>query len=133
MQEDTTVTPSQLRSFSFLVGTVFVGLGLWPLIVRGQSLRLWALILAGLLITPGIVWPTALRPVYRVWMTIGQALGWVNTRIILAVIFFVVFAPVAILMQMLRKDPMRRKFEPTAETYRIRRLPRAASHMNRQF
>ncbi len=133
MQEDITVNPSQLRSFSFLVGTVFVALGLWPLIVRGQSLRLWALILAGLLITPGIVWPTALKPVYRVWMTIGQVLGWVNTRIILAVIFFVVFAPVAILMQMLRKDPMRRKFEPTAETYRIRRLPRAASHMNRQF
>jgi hypothetical protein len=131
MQED--ITPSQLRSFSFLVGTVFAAIGLWPLIVRGQSPRLWALILAAFLIIPGIVWPTALKPVYRVWMTIGQVLGWVNTRIILAVMFYFVFAPVAILMRMFRKDPMRRKLEPSAETYRIRRLPRAVSHMNRQF
>jgi uncharacterized protein involved in cysteine biosynthesis len=131
MQED--ITPSQLRSFSFLVGTVFAAIGLWPLIVRGQHPRLWALILAAFLIIPGIVWPTALKPVYRVWMTIGQVLGWVNTRIILAVMFYFVFAPVAILMRMFRKDLMRRKLEPSAETYRIRRLPRAVSHMNRQF
>jgi hypothetical protein len=131
MQEN--VTPSQLRSFSFLVGTVFAAIGLWPLIVRGQSFRIWALILAGVLIIPGIVWPGALKPVYRLWMTIGHLLGWVNTRIILAAIFYVVFAPVAVIMRLLRKDPMCRKLEPTAETYRIPRLPRAVSHMNRQF
>jgi Saxitoxin biosynthesis operon protein SxtJ len=131
MQENVTIR--QLRSFSFLVGTVFVVLGLWPFIIRGQSMRLWALILAGLLIIPGAVWPTALKPVYRVWMTVGHTLGWVNTRIILAVIFYVIFAPVAIVMRLLRNDPLRRKLDPTADTYRIRRLPRSGSHMNRQF
>jgi hypothetical protein len=127
------VSPKELRSFAFLVGTVFVVIGLWPLVFRGQSVRLWALILAGLLIAPGVLWPTLLRPVYRVWMAVGHALGWVNTRIILAVIFYLLFTPVAIIMRLLGKDPMRRKLEPASGTYRISRQPRAGSHMSRQF
>jgi len=131
MQEG--VSPKQLRNFAFLVGAVFVVLGLWPFIFRGQPLRLWALIVAGLLVAPGVVWPTLLRPVYRVWMAVGHALGWVNTRIILAVIFYVLFTPAAIIMRLLGKDPMRRKLEPAAGTYRIPRQPRAGSHMGHQF
>ena len=127
------VSPKELRSFAFLVGAVFVVLGLWPFILRGQPLRLWALILAGLLIAPGVLWPTSLRPVYGVWMAVGHALGWVNTRVILAVIFYMLFTPVAIIMRFLGKDPMRRKMEPAAGTYRIPRQPRAGSHMGHQF
>ena len=112
MHENTTIR--QLRSFSFLVGTVFVVLGLWPFVIRGQSIRLWALILAGLLIIPGAVWPTALKPIYRVWMTVGHTLGWVNTQIILAVIFYVLFAPVAIILRLLRNDPLRRRLDPNS-------------------
>ena len=131
MQEG--VSARQLRNFAFLVGAVFALLGLWPFIFRGQPLRLWALIVAGLLVAPGVLWPTLLRPVYRVWMAVGHALGWVNTRIILAVIFYILFTPAAIIMRLLRKDPMRRKLEPAAGTYRISRQPRAGSHMGHQF
>ena len=131
MQEG--VSAKELRSFAFLVGAVFVVLGLWPFILRGQPLRLWALILAGLLIAPGVLWPTSLRPVYGVWMAVGHALGWVNTRMILAVIFYLLFTPVAIIMRFLGKDPMRRKMEPAAGTYRIPRQPRTGSHMGHQF
>lgn len=131
MQEG--VSPKELRSFAFLVGAVFAVLGLWPFMFRGLPLRLWALILAGLLVAPGVLCPTSLRPVYRVWMAVGHALGWVNTRIILAVIFYMLFTPAAIIMRLLGKDPMRRKLEPEAGTYRIPRQPRAGSHMGRQF
>ena len=127
------ITTSQLPSFSLLVGTIFFVLGVWPLLVRSQPIRMWALILAGLLIVPGLIWPATLKPVYRMWMKAGHVLGWVNTRIILAVIFYLVFAPVAVILRLFREDPMRRKLEPKAETYRILRRPRAGSHMNRQF
>ena len=38
------VTSKQLRSFGLLVGGIFALIGLWPLIWRGEGLRLWAMI-----------------------------------------------------------------------------------------
>jgi hypothetical protein len=42
----------------------------------------------------GLAVPTALRPVYALWMRIGAVLGWINTRIILCLVFYLMFVPV---------------------------------------
>jgi hypothetical protein len=65
-----------------------------------------------------LILPAALGPVYKVWMKFAEALGWVNTRIILSVVFYVIFVPLGIIMRMFN-DPMRRKFDAAAESYRI--------------
>jgi hypothetical protein len=127
------MSDKQLRHFGFLVGSVFALLGVSPFILRGKPFLLWALTLALFLIATSAFRPTALKPVYRVWMIVGEALGWVNTRVLLAVIFYLVFTPAAILLRLLRRDPLRRKLEPTASTYRISRQPRSESHLRRQF
>jgi hypothetical protein len=66
-------------------------------------------------------------------MKIGHVLGWINTRIILGVVFFIIFAPVALFMRLFGKDPMHRRLDATAETYRINseKLPR--ERMERPF
>ena len=122
-----------LRSFGLLVGGVFAVIGLWPWVFRHSDPRIWALAVSAALVVPALVWPAALRPVYRVWMTIGHALGWVNTRVILAVCFYLVVTPVGMLMRLLGKDPMRLGFDPTAQTYRVNRTPRDANHMKKPF
>jgi len=126
-------TPKQLRSFGLLVGAIFALIGVWPVVWRGDDLRLWAVIVAGVLIVPALIMPGCLRLVYRAWMTLGEALAWVNTRIILSVIFFIVFTPVGLLMRLRGKDPIRRGWEPGATTYREVRQPRPGSHMQQQF
>ena len=131
MQHD--VPPKQLRSFGLLVGTIFAVIGLWPAIWRSQEFRLWALILAGLLIIPALAFPRSLRRVYQAWMAIGTALGWINTRIILSVVFYGLMVPMGLLMRLRGKDPMRRRWQPDAETYRVVRQPRPGSHMTHQF
>jgi hypothetical protein len=123
----------QLRSFGLLVGGVFAVIGFWPAVFRGEALRLWALAIAGLLIGPALVAPRVLKSVYQVWMILGHVLGWINTRIILSIIFYIVFTPAGVLMRLLKKDPMRRKPEPDAESYRVVRQPRSGSHMKQQF
>lgn len=127
------IDTKQLRSFGLLVGGVFAVIGLWPALLRGHEFRLWALILAGLLLLPGLVMPRRLRPIYQIWMAIGHVLGWINTRIILGVIFYGLFTPVGLAMRLWSKDPMRRTFEPAADTYRLLRAPRPSSHMTHQF
>ena len=122
-----------LRSFGLMVGGIFAFIGLWPVVYRGSSPRLWALILAALLILPALVYPKSLRPVYQIWMKVGQVLGWINTRIILGVIFYLLFFPVGMVLRLLGKDYMNRRFDSDAATYRVIRHSRPGSHMKHQF
>jgi hypothetical protein len=123
----------QLRQFGFLVGGIFGAIGLWPMVWRHQSPRQWALALAIALVLPALVAPRILAPVHRAWMALGEVMAWINTRIILGVVFYVVVTPLGLLMRLLSRDPMRRQLDRTGESYRILCKPRPATHMLRQF
>jgi len=122
-----------LRSFGLMVGGIFALLGVWPAVWRGQPLRLWSLLLGGILMTLALAWPRSLTQVYRLWMTLGEVLGWINTRLILSGLFYLVFTPLGLYMRLRGNDPMRRTWAPEAESYRVVRQPRSAAHMRHQF
>jgi len=123
-----------IRSFGLIVGGIFVLIGLWPLVVRAEAPRLWAVGIAAGLVLPAVLFPKVLTPIYRLWMRVGDALGWINTRIILSLVFYGLFTPIGVIRRvLLKKDPLHLAFEPEAETYRIVRQPRPHSHIERQF
>ena len=122
----------QLRSFALIFAAFFTILGLYPLL-RHTGPRLWALALAVAFALLGFVSPNVLRRPYAVWMAFGEAMGWVTSRVLLSLAYFALFAPAGILMRLLGKDPMKRRFEPGLETYRIPRQVRSATHMEHQF
>ena len=124
---------SEYRSFGLLVGGIFALIGLWPALFRGQSPRLWAILLAGLLILPAAFAPRSLASVHRIWMAASEFLAWINTRIILGVVFYTLLTPLGLAMRLLGKDPLSRKFEPDGDTYRVARQRRPASHMTHQY
>ena len=70
---------------------------------------------------------------WNLWMGLAEVLAWINTRLLLGVVFFGIVTPMGVVMRFLGKDPMRRKSDPSAVTYRVDRLPRPATHMMRQF
>lgn len=131
MQEKITV--KQLRAFGLIVGGMFALIGVWPVLFHAQDLHTWAVILAICLLIPSVFFPRSLQSVYRGWMLLGQGLGWINTRIILSIIFYGLFTPVRLVISSLGKDPMNRKFDPNAISYRVVRQARPSSHMKRQF
>jgi Saxitoxin biosynthesis operon protein SxtJ len=126
-------TKKELRSFGLLVGGIFAVIGVWPLLVRGEEFRTWALALALLLIAPALIFPKSLGPVHKQWMKLGHVLGWINTRILLGVIFFGVVTPMGMIRRLLRKDSMGRELRSDIESYRLRRSARPASHMTKQY
>ena len=128
----TSIDTKELRNFGFIVGGVFALIGLWPLI-HGEDPRLWAIIVAGLLLVPAAVFPRGLRHVHRGWMAVGHVLGWINTRLILSIVFGLVITPFGIVRRWLGHDTMHRKMAVESNTYRQRRDPRPASHMRRQY
>jgi hypothetical protein len=130
---DHPVTSQTLRTFGLTVGGIFLGLGVWPAVVRGASIRLWAVALAGGLIVSALGWPTWLRWPYRGWMWLGDTLGWINTRLLLGVVFYGLVTPVGCLRRRRGQDPLQRHWDPEAATYRCVRQGRPRSHMTHQF
>jgi hypothetical protein len=102
-------------------------------VVRYQDARWWAVALAVLLIVPALVFPRSLSWIYRRWMALGHVLGWVNTRIILGLIFYGVVTPIGFVRRLLGKDPMGKEIRCDMNSYRIIRQPRPASHLKRQY
>jgi hypothetical protein len=127
------ITRKELRQFGVLVGGVFSVIGLWPLIFRGAPPRFWALAIGGLLIVSGLLLPRTLSPVHRGWMAIGHVLGWINTRIILSLVFYGMITPMGMIMRLLGKDPLRLGTAGEVESHRVNRTPRERTHMRKLF
>ena len=132
MKKNESVDAKQLRSFGLLVGGIFLLLGVGPL-MTGKELRLWAAIPGCALILLALVLPRSLSGVHRIWMKIGHVLGWINTRIILSLVFYGMFVPIGFFMRLRGRDPMRRQYDSEAKSYRIPSAARPGSHMLRQF
>ena len=93
----------QLVSFGAImaVAALFFGwlYGLMILTVIGAAFAMAA-----------IVYPGALLPLYRPWMKLAEGLGWLNTRIILILIFFFVVTPIGLLLRLFRRSPLDHPF-----------------------
>ena len=79
--------------------------------------------------------PGVLRPANRAWMKLGQLIGRITNPIITALLFFLVFTPVALVMRLMKKDPLRLGRSPDAASYWIERQPPGPEpgSMTRQF
>jgi hypothetical protein len=123
----------ELRMFGLMVGGIFSIVGLWPVFMRGDSPRIWAISVGGSLVVLGLALPLSLKHIHRIWMKIGHVLGYVNTRILLGVIFYGLITPMGVIRRLSGKDSMNRVLIPEANTYRVIRPPRSRSHMKHQY
>jgi hypothetical protein len=123
----------QLRQFGFLVGGGFFVLGALRWILGRGAPRPILLGLAAVLVLAALLWPETLRWPHRGWMAFGHALGWINTRILLAAVFYLVVTPIGAVARLFGSDPMRRTFEPDAPSYRQEREARPGTHMRQPF
>ena len=81
---------SDVRKFGISVGIVIGilgGLFLW----RDKGFYNVFFIIAVALIFFGLFFPSILKPVQRVWMIFAVVMGWFMTRLILGVLFYLVF------------------------------------------
>ena len=109
----------ELRKFGITTGIIVALLfGLILPWVFSKPIPKWPWAISSVLIVWALIAPGTLNIVYKTWMRIGLTLGWINTKIILGIVFYLVFTPMGILMRIFRKDPMRRKMDAGATSYR---------------
>ena len=111
-----------LRKFGLTTGIIFAVLfGVVLPWIWGGELHGWPLVVGGILCSLALIVPRSLSSFYKVWMSIALVLGWINSRIILGIIFVLMVTPMALVMRLMGKDPMQRAFEPSKESYRSER------------
>ena len=52
----------------------------------------------------GLLFPAALKPVQKIWMTLALLMGWVMSRVILVALFFLAITPIALALRLSGKD-----------------------------
>ncbi len=98
----------ELREFGFVFG---IGL---PLIfgflipyLTGHENRFWTLLVSFPFIFIAIFKPQLLMFFYKLWMKIGFFLGWINSRIILGIVYVIVLLPISFIAKLFGYDPLR--------------------------
>lgn len=124
---------AELRNFGLILGALFaVFFGVWPLL-RHRPTPPWPWIVAAVLWLLALIWPGALGYLHRGWTRLGLALGWVNTRVILTLLFAVSIVPVGLVMRLCGRDRMARKLEPGRASYRVPARPRNDKDMEHPY
>ena len=111
---------SQAKKFGktmFYAFLIFGGLLIW----KGKALGYYSFGLSFLFLLFSWLAPTILIPIERGWMKVGYALGWVNTRILLTILFFVILTPIRFFLWLLRKDLLDQKIDRSKSSYWILR------------
>ena len=95
----------------FLVFSTLFSLIAWKNYPSNLSYTLVSV--AGLLILMLTFYPLGLRHIYLVWVKIAHFIGWVNTQIILTLLYYLVFTPMGVVMRIFGRDSMQRKLKST--------------------
>ena len=104
------ITNKQLRDFGFLIAFGFPLLIGWILpAIGGHEFRLWTVFLGITSLILGAWKPTFLFYPYKGWIALGDALGWMNSRIILGLVFIFVLQPISLVMRIFGYDPLRKR------------------------
>jgi hypothetical protein len=129
-------TTRELRWFGFMMGAAFCAASGWlfyrEYLVGSQLVGVLGLFF----LIAGAGQPAVLAPLHVRWMKVAAAMGWVNTRLLLALIFFLVFTPIAVIQRLRGRDPLGLDFHKNrADSYWREKTPPddVKKHFERQF
>ncbi len=93
----------EVKKFGFLVGGVLIVISIfmiWKEIAYYQIL----LIISAALILLAVIIPKVLKPIYKIWMTLAVILGWIMTRVILTILFYLIVTPIGVIGRLFGKQ-----------------------------
>ena len=126
-------TPKDLRKFGLTMGIFFGilgGLFLW----RGKAAWSWWTGLSAFFLFFGILLPGWLKGIHRAWMTLALLMGWVMTRVVLIIFFYIVLTPIGFFARLSGKRPLGLRSEKGKVSYWIDRAPVTdKTHYEKQY
>jgi len=125
------IKKSDLKTFGLIWAGIFMLIGLVPFFISG-GIRVWAILVSVSFITVSLYQAELLTKFYNIWMKIGHFIGGIVSKLMLFVLFFIIFAPVAIFLRLIGKDLLDKKIDKSKASYWIER-ERQPESMKNQF
>ena len=129
MLKNNEIKISSNRSFGITFFLVFSLVGIWPLL-NSESIRIWSIVISLIFLFLGLIKSRHLTPLNKLWSRFGILLGSIVSPIVMGLVFFVVLTPVAIVMKLIGKDILKKKFNKNKKTYWIYREKNISSLKN---
>lgn len=107
---------SDIRKFGITIGLflmILAGFLFW----RGKESFEIFLISGLVLLVLGLTIPIVLKPVYWIWMVLAVILGWIMTRVILSLLFYVVITPIGLFSRLSGNRFLDLKWDKSKDTY----------------
>ena len=107
---------SDFRKFGITIGPILMviaGLLFW----RGKESFEILLVSGFVLLVLGLVIPVVLKPIYWVWMVLAVILGWIMTRVILSLLFYVVITPIGMFSRLFGSKFLDLKWDKSKDSY----------------
>jgi hypothetical protein len=115
------VTNAQARKSALLVAAVLLGIAAWNL-YRGRTTVVLVFGASGAaLVVAGLLVPPAARAFHTAWMRFAAALGHVNSRVLLTLVYYLVVTPYGVVTRLVGRDPLRRRGPGTGESHWVER------------
>lgn len=117
--EKLNLNKANLRKFGITMGAAFFIIALLVFFKHKQGILFPVISLIFFLFT--VISPALLKPVYVIWMRFAFLLAWINTRIILLAIFYLIFTPFSLVIRLLGKDLLGRKIQKNSSSYWLKK------------
>ena len=122
---------SSNRNFGLVFFIIFVIVSLWPLTYEGP-IRIWTVIISLVFLILGLMNSKLLTPLNKLWFKFGTILGVIVVPVVMGVVFFLVVTPIGLVMKIMGRDLLNKKYDKKKRTYWIKRDTSIGS-MKRQF
>lgn len=110
------VTNAQARKTALLVAVVLLVCAAWNY-HRGRTMAVEVLgVVAVALLFMGLFVPPLARGFHLAWMRFARALGYVNSRVLLTLLFYGFFVPYGLVSRLVGRDPLHRR-APNRDSY----------------
>ena len=124
----------ELRAFGLVMAGMIAALfGLLLPWLFDRVWPTWPWITAAVFFCAALAAPPILSPAYRAWMAFAHVLGRINTRILMFLVFVAMFIPIGALRRVFGEDPMRRRYNPVATSYRVPHDAHARNDMEKPY
>ena len=131
MKRNSNIKISSNRNFGLVFFIVFLIVTIWP-ITYDEPVRIWSAIISLVFLILGLMNSILLTPLNKLWFKFGMILGAIVSPVVMGVVFFLVVTPIGLIMKIMGKDLLNKKYDKKKRTYWIKRDTLIGT-MKRQF
>ena len=123
-----------LRQFALLWLLFFAGIGAFQWLARGNAgMGLTLAAIGGIAGLPGLIAPRSIRWLYVACMIVSFPIGWVVSQAMLAILFYVIITPMALLFRLRGRDLLLRRAAGQKSLWLPKSLPQDVRSYFRQY